>query len=97
MYTGLLHLHSLLRYVVLLLIVLAIISAFAGWLGKKSYTNGDAKLTLFTMISVHVQFLIGFVLYFMSPLVRLSDIGAAMKEKRLFNGFMEQLYLAKRI
>ena len=73
--------HSGLRYVVLLLVVLAIIQALAGWLGGKSYTEGNRKLNLFTMISAHVQLLLGLILYFFSPLVRLDDFGGAMKEE----------------
>lgn len=72
--------HSGLRYVVLLLVVLAIIQALAGWFGQKSYTEGNRKLNLFTMISAHVQLLLGLILYFLSPLVRLDDFGGAMKE-----------------
>jgi hypothetical protein len=61
--------HSGLRYVVILLVVLAILGALAGWLGKKPYTDGNRKLNLFAMISVHTQFLLGIILYFLSPFV----------------------------
>jgi hypothetical protein len=61
--------HSGFRYVVILLVVLAILGALAGWLGKKPYTDGNRKLNLFAMISVHTQFLLGIILYFLSPFV----------------------------
>jgi magnesium-transporting ATPase (P-type) len=64
------YLHSGLRFVVLILILLAIIQAFMGWMGKKSYTEGNRKINLFAMISAHTQLLIGFVLYFLSPNVK---------------------------
>lgn len=85
MYIGLLHLHSALRYVVVILLVVAIIKAFAGWFGNKSYTEADRKLALFTMISVHLQLVIGLILYFISPVVQsaLADMGAAMKDTQL--------------
>lgn len=85
MYTGLLHLHSALRYLVLVMLILAVIKAFAGWLNKKEYTSTDNKLALFTLIATHTQFLVGLVLYFISPIVQraLSDMGAAMKEPML--------------
>ena len=85
MYTGLLHLHSALRYIVLIMLIVAIIKAFDGWLNKKLYTSADNKLSLFTLIATHTQFLIGLILYFISPLVEraLSDMGAAMKETTL--------------
>lgn len=59
MYNGLLHLHNLLRWVILLLLVIAIIKAFVGMTGNKPLTNGDKKVSLFLMISAHIQLLIG--------------------------------------
>lgn len=47
---------------------------------KKGYTNGNRKLNLFAMISMHIQLLIGLVLYFLSPKVNLGDFGGAMKD-----------------
>lgn len=61
--------HSGWRYIVLILLVLAIVSAIVGWLGKKPYTEGNRKLNVFTLIFVHIQILFGLVLYFVSPLV----------------------------
>ncbi len=79
MYPFLKYLHSGLRYVVLILIVLAIIQSFLGWIGKKTYSEGNRKLNLFTLISVHTQLLVGLILYFLSPLVQFS--AAAMKNR----------------
>ena len=72
--------HSGWRFIVLILLVIAIITAFAGWFGKKDYTNGNRKLNLFTLISSHIQLLIGLALYFFSPFVKLNDMGGAMKD-----------------
>lgn len=85
MLTGLLHTHNLLRYVLLLLILISIARSFSGWMGKKPYTDGNRKLTLFTLISAHLQLVIGLVLYFVSPNVKvgLADMGAAMKDPGL--------------
>ena len=80
MYTALKHLHSGWRYVVLLLVVLAIIGAFSGWFGKKKYTNGNRRLNLLTLISAHIQLLVGLLLYSVSPLVKPGTMGEAMKE-----------------
>jgi uncharacterized membrane protein YozB (DUF420 family) len=73
LYSFLLHLHSGFRYIVLLLILLAIIRAWLGWLGKVPYSESHRKLNLFTLISVHTQLLIGIVLYFVSPFVRFGS------------------------
>lgn len=80
LYLILKHLHSGWRYVVLALVLIAIITAFAGWFGKNNYTNGNRKLNMFAMISMHIQLLIGLVLYFVSPKVNLGDFGGAMKD-----------------
>lgn len=73
LYSFFLHIHSGLRYVVLLLVLLAIIRAWADWLGKKPYSNGNRLLNLFAMISVHTQLLFGIVLYFLSPFVQFNS------------------------
>jgi len=70
MYQILKSAHSGWRYLVLILLVLAIVQALSGWLGKKPYTEGNRKINLFTLIFVHTQVLIGLVLYFLSPLVK---------------------------
>jgi len=83
MYTGLKHLHSGLRYVVLVLLILAIITAISGLAGKKNYTEGNRKLNLFTLISAHIQLLVGLALYAMSSMVTFSDMGSVMKTANL--------------
>lgn len=85
MYTGLLHLHSTLRYLVLILLVIAVIKAFTSWQGKKEFTAGDKKIYLFTLIATHIQLLLGLILYFVSPIVDqvYADFGAAMKNAML--------------
>lgn len=77
MYPFFKYFHSGLRYIVLILVVVAIIQSLLGWLGKKTYTEGNRKLNLFALISAHTQLLIGLVLYFLSPLVKFS--GGTMK------------------
>lgn len=67
------HLHSGFRYVVFLLIVLALLTALAGLFGNKAYSNGNRKLNLFAMISAHTQFLLGIILYFLSPFVQFTS------------------------
>jgi len=64
------HLHSVTRWLVLIFLILAIISAFQGWMGKKAYTEGDRKKALFALIFTHVQFVLGLILYFISPYVK---------------------------
>jgi membrane protein DedA with SNARE-associated domain len=60
------------------MVAIAILRAFAGWFGKKAYSNGNRKFNLFTMISVHTQILLGLILYFLSPNVKFA--GGVMKD-----------------
>lgn len=85
MFTGLLHTHSLLRYIFLILILITIYKSFKGWRAGLDQSDGDRKLALFTLITAHLQLLLGLVLYFTSPTVSIamSDMGAAMKEASL--------------
>lgn len=80
MYSTLLGLHSGLRYIVLILLVLALVGAIIGLFGKKAYTEGNRKINLFAMIFTHTQFLVGLILYFFSPMVNYSNMGEAMKD-----------------
>jgi hypothetical protein len=59
MQTGLVHLHNLLRWVILILLVISIAKAYVGWTGKKAFSASDKKVWLFTMISGHTTLLLG--------------------------------------
>ena len=59
METGLLHLHSLLRWIILILLVLSIYRAFMGWKNKRTFSPGDRKTWLFTMIAAHITLVLG--------------------------------------
>ncbi|HEX7756922.1 MAG TPA: hypothetical protein VF421_16335 [Niabella sp.] len=62
METGLLHLHSFLRWVILLLLLIAIFKSAGA--GSKPFTNGHRKLGLFLTIAVDIEVLIGLVQWF---------------------------------
>lgn len=82
MNTGLVHLHNFLRWVVLLLLIVAIVRHLTGMTGKKPFTNGDKKVDLFLMISTHIQFLIGIILWFIGDFgfnLAANGMGEAMK------------------
>jgi Ca2+/Na+ antiporter len=69
----------------LALLVYSILRSYNGWKSQRNFTANDKKMSLFTLIFSHVQLLIGFVLYMVSPTVNmaLSDMGSAMKDKML--------------
>lgn len=85
MYQGLLHLHNVLRWVILILVVVALYRHLAG-MGNpnKPYSNKDKKIDLFLMISVHVQLLIGLYQWFFGQwglkLISNAGMGAVMKD-----------------
>jgi len=95
MYTGLLHFHSLLRWILLLLLITSLVKAYSGWSGRKVYTESDRKMSLFTLISAHLQLVLGLVLYFISDLIRGArmDMGAAMKDATLRFWAVEHLIM----
>lgn len=67
MYDLIKNLHSYWAYLVLFTLLLAVINAFIGLFGDKEYTAKAFRITLFTLIVSHIQFLIALVLYFVSP------------------------------
>lgn len=68
--------HSGWRYVVFILLVIAVINALSGWLGKKPYTEGNRKLNVFTLVSAHIQLLLGLAVYFLNGWYKI-EIGRA--------------------
>lgn len=53
------------RWVVLALIVVTIVKAWSAKRNASGFSAGQAKLGLFSMISLHIQLLLGLALYFM--------------------------------
>ena len=74
-------LHNLVRWVVIILGIVAAALAFAGWLNKRSWTERVRRIGSFFAMSVDIQILLGLLLYFIGPLKiagALQDFGAAM-------------------
>jgi len=57
--TGLVYLHNILRWIILILLLISIFKSLSGWLNKKTFTASDAKLWLFTMLAGHITLLLG--------------------------------------
>ena len=75
--------HSVLRWIALALILATIIRSAMAISSNSQYGALDNKLSLFSLISVHLQLLLGFGLYFMSPLIEAAlanGMGEAMKD-----------------
>jgi len=69
MYPILLASHSLVRWLVLASLLYAIIRAYQGWRSKSNFTAVDNSVRHWTATIVHIQFLLGLGLYFISPIV----------------------------
>lgn len=63
MLTFLVGLHSLLRWVVLLVVLVALVKGLLGWLGGGAWTGLDRGLTLAAVATVTLQALLGIVVW----------------------------------
>lgn len=79
MYLAVLHTHNLLRWVVLVLGVLAFVKALQGLSGDRPYKTARGAGVLFTA-SLHLQLLLGLLLFMVSPFVKaaMRDMAATM-------------------
>jgi hypothetical protein len=78
MHSLLLVTHSIIRYFLLILLIIVIVRSLQRWLNKSSYDKLDDKLSLGLFMFTHTQFLLGIILFFVSPIVIFS--GASMKD-----------------
>lgn len=81
MYQIVLAIHNILRWVVLVLAVVALLQAYIGWIGKREYTEIDRKAGVFFSMSLDIQVFLGLLLYvFLSPITRTAfqDFSTAM-------------------
>ncbi len=67
MYTGLLHLHNIMRWVILILLLVAIFNAVTGMINKRQYSSFDKQNALFLMIAAHITLLIGIYQWVAGP------------------------------
>ncbi len=82
-------LHSYWAYLVLFTLLLAVLNALIGLLGKKEYDAKAFRISLFTLIVSHIQLIIGLLLYFTSARFQSWSelgMGGVMKDsvQRLF-------------
>lgn len=81
----LLALHNLLRWLIVVFAVVALVRALKGRDGGVEYATGAKRaLSLLTM-SLHLQLLLGLVLYAVSPVTQhaMADMASAMKDPSL--------------
>lgn len=85
MYSTVLALHSLIRWLVLGSLVLAIFRAYRGWLFNKPWLKFDDTTRHIAATMAHIQFLLGVTLYFISPIVNyfLHNFSTAVHERAI--------------
>ena len=86
MFGFILAVHNILRWIVLILLVVALVRAFWGWFGKREWTPTDRKVGMFYSVSLDIQLLLGLLLYFvLSPktTIALRNFSAAMQSSEL--------------
>jgi hypothetical protein len=84
-YTGLLDLHGFLRWVILIMAVVAIYKSYTGMTKGSPFSAGDRKSGLFLMIAAHTTLLVGLYLWFAGPWgfgnIRNLGFGEVMKDR----------------
>lgn len=85
MYPILLAIHSLVRWLVVITLILSIFRAYTGWRNRKTFSQKDESLLRMTVGVAQLQMLIGIVLYFVSPLVRyfFGHLSKAIKPREI--------------
>ncbi len=85
---GLLDLHNLLRWIILILLLLSIYKAYTGWKNKKVFSAGDKRTWLFLLIASHITLVLGLYQWLWSPRlgmlrIHLAPGASIMKDKQL--------------
>lgn len=83
MYPFVLSLHSIVRWLVVIIGVIAVARAFIGWLGGRQWQQLDDRLGLGFTTILDINLLLGLLLYFfLSPVTTsaFKDFGAAMSD-----------------
>jgi len=81
MYSTLLTLHSLVRWVVLAFLVYSIYRAFVGYNQNKPFSKTDNAFRHWTATVAHIQLMIGIILYTQSPVVKYfwTDVNTGLR------------------
>jgi hypothetical protein len=75
--------HSYWAYLVLIVLILATFNAIIKFFGDKEFDSKDFSISLFALITMHIQLLIGVVLYFMKGYFDENTVGEVMKNDAL--------------
>jgi len=95
MYNILLSLHSIVRWLVLISLLIAIYKAYSGWSSNRSFSKSDNMMRIMAASFVHLQLLLGIWLYFVSPIVNhfLHHFSEAVSEREVRFFGMEHVFM----
>lgn len=80
MYSTIKPIHSFLPYLLIAALLASVLVFVAKRFGGRSFKKGDKILALVTLILAHTQFVVGLILYFISPIVKTAlQSGEVMK------------------
>lgn len=96
MYIVLLIIHSLLRWLVLLTLVLAIFRAWRGLSKEAGFTRLDNRIRHWTATTAHLQLMVGILLYIKSPVAQYAwrgESGANGNQEIIFFAVIHALLM----
>ncbi len=62
---ALLDFHSVLRYLIVLLMIVSLIIAFSGWFGNRKFIDRHRKWHFTTQMALNLQLIVGLLAYFL--------------------------------
>lgn len=93
MYETLLYLHSWLRWIVLIAGAITFVRAVMALSRKGAWQADDRKYQLAFVTSLDLQFVLGLILYFVSPITQLSNFKTNMKISALRFFSVEHVFM----
>ena len=80
METILKHIHSYWAYLVLIILIATTVNSIVGLIAKREYKPKDFRLALLGLITTHLQFVFGLVLYFISGKIQWFNEDMSVKD-----------------
>ena len=84
--------HSFWAYLVVAMLIIATFNAIKGLRSKKTFQAKDLRISLFALITSHIQLVIGFIAYYLSnyyTTMRSIGMGEVMKNSELRKPLVE--------
>ncbi len=84
--------HSYWAYIVLTILIVAVLNTLIGLLSKKEFKDKDLRISLFALITTHIQLILGVIAYFTSTYfqtMQSQGMGYVMKNSVLRKPLVE--------